>query len=58
MLNHLPRWSCSCRIGTSNMAAITCIRGLNAAVKTGPLFLTHHDIPTKHNPEPIKPCHT
>lgn len=52
---HLPIWSCSCRMGISNIAAIIWTRGLNAAVKTGPRFLTHHDIPTRHKPEPTIP---
>lgn len=42
--------------GTSNTAANICTRGLKAAVNTAPRFLTHHDIPTKHNPDPIIPC--
>lgn len=54
--NYLPRWSPSCRRGISNMAAIIWTRGLNAAVKTGPFFFTHHDNPTKHKPEPTIPC--
>lgn len=52
----LPRWSCPCKIGMSIMAAIIWTRGLNAAVNTGPFFFTHHDIPTKHNPDPTIPC--
>lgn len=43
-------------MGMSNMAAIIWTNGLKAAVNTGPLFLTHHDIPTKHIPDPIIPC--
>lgn len=52
----LPIWSCSCRMGISNIAAIIWTKGLNAAVKTGPRFLTHHDIPTTHKPEPTIPA--
>lgn len=43
---YLPRWSCSCKKGISIMPDIIWTRGLNAAVKTGPLFFTHHDMPT------------
>lgn len=38
------------------MATMIWMSGLNAAVKRGPFFFTHHDIPTKHKPEPTAPC--
>jgi hypothetical protein len=30
----------------SNIAANICVKGVNADVNTGPLRLTHHDMPT------------
>lgn len=40
----------------SKIATKSCVKGVNADVKTGPLCLTHHDIPTQHKPDPTIPC--
>lgn len=54
---YLPRCSGVCKRGTSNKPESIWTSGLNAEVKTGPRFLTHQAIPTKHSPDPTIPCH-
>lgn len=37
-------------------ATMICMRGVNAAVNSGPLFSTHHDMAKNPIPDPTIPC--